>query len=63
MIAPARNPGQMRRALYTVGERRARWQRDEAIRRNPQGLARDALAQLHGLSVSTVRDIQGGRRR
>lgn len=63
MLAPARNPGSMRRALHTVKERRARWERDQAIRRNADGLSREGLAAAFGLTVATVRDVQAGRRK
>jgi len=63
MTAPARNAGSMRRALDTIKQRRARWERDQAIRRNADGLPDALLAKLHGVSVSTLRDIRAGRRR
>lgn len=61
MLAPARNPGAMQRALYTVKERRARWDRDQAVRRNPDGLSLEGLAVKHGLSVKTIRKLRAKR--
>lgn len=63
MLAPARNPGSMQRAIQTVQARRSRWIRDQAIRRNADNLSRAELALHHGLGIKTVRDIQAQRRR
>ena len=60
MLAPARNPGSMQRAVKTVQSQRARWQRNQQIRRNPDGLTRAEMALQMGLTEGAVRDIQHG---
>jgi transcriptional regulator NrdR family protein len=65
MLAPARNPGTMQRAILAVQSRRARWVRNQAIQRNPGDLTRSELALQTGLTVSMIKDIQlrPGRKR
>lgn len=60
ILAAARNPGQAARAVATVKARRAKWARDQAIRKDCR--PREVLAAEHGMHPRSIDAICKGRR-